>query len=180
MFFSIVFGCIPISYMVPPTPQGYEGQQVGMAAFVPSVNTTAFGEQFWYQKVSEKHSYGFRIDQLNTAMVIMIGGGVYYRRNLIDQSKLSLGWEAEIGGFYARAGLPITYRNSNWDLYSSPSIRVQMDTQYVLWLPTGIAYYPNSKWSILCEYDSRFYLNDLFIGGQYFRGNPSFGMAYHW
>jgi hypothetical protein len=172
--------CVPVSYMPPPEHPGMDGREVGLVAFAPSPSTTAFGAQFWYMKRKDPETlYGFRLHNVNTEVISILGGGAFYRHSFRNDEKRYLGWEAEVGSLYLRASMLGAVRKEQFQLYSSPGLQLQPGGLVMLTLPLGATLWSSPGRSLSLELSTSVYLEDLLRWHlPYYRTNPSLGAGF--
>ena len=173
-------GCVPLAHMPPPHQPNFKGIGYGLAVVAPQPLSPALGFQGWGMKrIDKKTALGFRVANVNTLVVSTIGGGVFYRRTQINNTRKFRGWEAELGIGYLRLSSLNAYRNKKMQVYFSPGLQLQPNLGVMeATLPLGITLWQTNRYSISAELSTSLYLSHLLAGGFSTRINPTLGVAF--
>ena len=180
-FLGLLTSCIPASYMPPPEAHTFKGAQTGGTVFGTVSPTTGFGVQWWMMKQKSPNSlYGFKLHNLNTEIISLIGGGVFLRKSSYNTSKRYLGWEGELGTGYVRGSMLTAVRNDKVQLYAAPGLQLQVGGLWLLTAPIGISFSTRNNLSIASELSTVLYLQDWLNGHSYYRVHPCMGLSFDW
>ena len=176
----ILYGCAPISQLPPPERPQFSGIAYGVSIVTPNPMSPGFGIQgSGIKKIDNNTLVGARIANLNTNMVSLIGGGVFYRKAKINTNQKYLGWEAEFGTGYVRGSVLTAYRKDNWQLFFSPGVQMQPNIELLqLTLPFGVTLWRNDRFSFNAEMSTSLNFWDLFDGEFITRINPTIGLTF--
>ena len=177
MLFS---GCVPISQLPPPERPDFSGTSYGVSIVTPQPMSPAFGIQgSSIKKIGSNTIIGARISNLNTAVISTIGGGVFYRKAMLNNKRQYRGWEAEIGTGYIRGSALRAIRKENWQFFFSPGVQVQPNVELLqITLPMGVTFWKNDRFAFNAELSTSLNFWDVFDGAFITRVNPTIGVDF--